>query len=569
VAGAKHKLSREQKLNRLAEGVPVPSSLAAGVVHMMRRFMLGMTPANPLETAAFATLGKISRDLLSCTLTAFDAAPQRQRGRLFAPSLLLDPSQPLDEAALSTAIGEEIAQRVGIQVFGDPNGMDEERPGRIRVYEPQPEDFYSQVRICKINDVRSADFVPPISPDNYQPAEIQHDCAIQIVDGQQEVVCQVRTAPCPGLNIGSACARVLDIALGDSVVLEGVNYFSVDAKVRFSDKETGAPVRDVDTHVWGDVATPVTDGQNLINDCRVHDRLTFQVPDDLAPSTYQINVVVPNITGISAFGTELVSNSEFLNLIPSATARFEIVTEWINAREETSPSWWGSDEVGLHTLAAAFDTNFEKVSLPDLLDPNKQAFAQEQPFKDIQSVEFDSGTRLDITRKVFAPDTPILGMLLVVLGDEIDSQGAYDKEVTSTLDYFIDLVKAELPFISGGTGGALEALIKAFSWTKVILLAVALALVAAIDLLVAWWAPADPIIRDSIALSINDLAILTSSNTPAPDPATFNSENGIVVNVNKTIPPVKKLLEYHETREYVCADQDSRYEITYRFSHVV
>ena len=30
--------------------------------------------------------------------------------------------------------------------------------------------------------------------------------------------------------------------------------------------------------------------------------------------------------------------------------------------------------------------------------------------------------------------------------------------------------------------------------------------------------PADPIIRDSIALSINDLAILTSSNTPAPDP---------------------------------------------------
>jgi hypothetical protein len=569
VAGAKHKLSREQKLNRLAEGVPVPSSLAAGVVHMMRRFMLGMTPANPLETAAFATLGKISRDLLSCTLTAFDAAPPRQRGRLFAPSLLLDPSQPLDEAALSTALGEEIAQRVGIQVFGDPNSMDEERPGRIRVYEPQPEDFYSQVRICKINDVRSADFVPPISPDNYQPAEIQHDCAIQIVEGQPEVTCQVRTAACPGHTIGSACARVLDIALGDSVVLEGVNYFSVDAKVRFSDKDTGAPVRDVDTHVWGDVATPVTDGQNLINDCRVHDRLTFQVPDDLAPKTYLISVVVPNITGISAFGTELVSNSEFLNLIPSATARFEIVTEWINAREETSPSWWGSDEVGLHTLAAAFDTNFERVSLPGLLDPNKRAFAQEEPFKNIQSVDFDSGTSLDITRKVFAPDTPILGMLLVVLGDEIDSQGAYDKEVTSTLDYFIDLVKSELPYISGGTGGAIEALIKAFSWTKVILLAVALALVAAIDLLVAWWAPADPIIRDSIALSINDLAILTSSNTPAPDPATFTSENGIVVNVNKTIPPVKKLLEYHETREYVCADQDSRYEITYRFSHVV
>lgn len=571
VAGAKHKLSREQKLNRLAEGVPVPSSLAAGAVHMMRRFLLGKTPANPVEIAAFASLSKISRDILSCTLTAFDAAPPRQRSRLFAQSLLLlDPSQPLDEAVLMTAVGEEIAQRIGVQVFGDPNGIGQERPGRIRVYEPQGEDFYNQVRICKVNDVRSANFLPQLSPGDYQPAEIQHDCAIQIVDGQPEVVCNVRTADCQGNSIASAaCARVLDVALGDSVVLEGVNYFNVNARVRFSDRQTGNPVRDVDAHVWGDVDTPVTgDGQALINDCRVHDRLTFQVPDDLAPEVYQINVVVPNITGISAFGTELVSNSEFLNVIPSATARFEIATESINAREETSPSWWGSDEVGLHTLAAALDANFQLVDLPDLVDPNKRTTAQEQRFQDIQSVDFDSGTRRDITRKVFAPDTPILGMLLVVLGDEIDSQGAYDQQVTSTWDYFLDLVKSELPFIGVGGAGGVWDLIKQFSWTKAILAAIALAVLAAVDLLIAWWAPADPIIRDSIALSINDLAMLTSSNAPAPAPTTVKSENGIVVNVNMTVPPVKLPLEYHETREYVCDDQSSRYEITYRFSHV-
>ena len=41
-----------------------------------------------------------------------------------------------------------------------------------------------------------------------------------------------------------------------------------------------------------------------------------------------------------------------------------------------------------------------------------------------------------------------------------------------------------------------------------------------------------------------------------------------MVNVNKTIPPLKLPLEYHETREYVSDDQDSRYEITYRFNHV-
>jgi hypothetical protein len=96
VAGAKHKLSRDQKLGRLAEAVPVPSAIAAATMHMIRRFMLGKTAANPLEELTFATLRKISPDLLSCTLTALDAAPLRQRNRLLAQSLLLDPNQPLE-----------------------------------------------------------------------------------------------------------------------------------------------------------------------------------------------------------------------------------------------------------------------------------------------------------------------------------------------------------------------------------------------------------------------------------------------------------------------------------------
>jgi hypothetical protein len=219
-------------------------------------------------------------------------------------------------------------------------------------------------------------------------------------------------------------------------------------------------------------------------------------------------------------------------------------------------------------LAAAFDLNFNLVDLPDLEDPNKRVNQQEQKFKDIQNVDFDSGTWRDITRKVFEHDQPILGMLIVVLGDEIDSQRAYDQEITSRSDYFIDLVKQERDYIGSALGTVTGALIKSFSWTTVIATGVALALTAGIDLLIAWWAPADPIIRDSIGLSINDLATLTSSNAPAPDPTTFTTENGIVVNVNTTVPPVKLPLEYHETREYVSDDQDSRYEITYRFKHV-
>jgi hypothetical protein len=104
VPGAKHKLSRDYKLAQLADGVRVPSSLAAGTMHMMRRFLLRKTAANPLEAATFATLGRMSRDILACTIAAFDAVPPGQRNRLFAQSLVLDPDQPLAGATLSAAV---------------------------------------------------------------------------------------------------------------------------------------------------------------------------------------------------------------------------------------------------------------------------------------------------------------------------------------------------------------------------------------------------------------------------------------------------------------------------------
>lgn len=594
VPGAKHKMSREYKLAKLADGVRVPSSIAAGTMHMARRFLLGKTAANPLEKAVFATLRGLSRDLLSCTVAAFDNVPTDQRNRLFAESLLLDPNQPLDEATLSAALAQEIKQRVGIQVFGDPQGAEEERPGLIRVFPPEGEPITNQVRICTINDLRTASFRPGINIDDYKAAEIQQDCVIKIVDGQPQVQCQVRTAAlstdCPGNfyadGVNIVCFRVLDVAAGDSMVLEGVNFFSVDAKVRFFDKQTSTVVRDVDAHVWGDIDTPLSEEINgeqvLINDCRVHDRLTFTVPDDLPSVIYQIRVVVPNITGISGFGSELNSDSEFINVIPPATARFQIVAETIKAKNETSPEWFGSDEVGLHTLAAAFafdlvDLKFQLVDLPDLNppldDPNKQTKGQEQKFKDIQDVDFDSGTFKDITRTVFEHDQQILGMLLVVYGDEIDSQDAYDKQITSSMDIFLDLVKKELEFVFSvggfaGISGILAAIVK-YASVKValILAAIAAAIIIGIDIIVALWAPADPLIRDSIALSVNDLDALTSVSVPAPDPTSF-LVNGIRVRVNNVATPPKKLpLEYHETREYLTEDL-SNYEITYRYNRV-
>lgn len=561
VPGAKHKLGRDYKLNKLAARMRVPSALAAGTLHAARRFVLGKPAANPLETALFATLAKIPRDLLSCSVAAFDALPPPQRNRLFAPTLLLDADQPLDPAGLTAALAQEIKQRTGIALFDDPQGADQERPGRIRVYEPQGEDFFSQVRICRVNDLRTASYIPPLDMGALLPAEIQQDCNLQLVNGQPQSVCQVRTADCPGNTLGSVCGRVLDIAAGDGVTLEGVNYFSVDAKVRFTDRQTGATVRDVDAHVWGDTDTPATEviGGNtvLINDCRVHDRLSFQIPDDLAPMVYQIQVVVPNVTGIAALGSELSSNVEFINVIPSPSARFQIVTESIYARKETSPGWLGSDEVGLRVLAVPL---FADGSFGDV---------QEQKYTDIQDVDFDSGTRRDITRKVFEHDQPILGVVMSILGHEIDSQRAYNQQITASTDFFVDLVKQQ----AGYAGAAISALggaaaLAKLGWVGALVIGIAIAVTLAIDLIVALWAPADLIIQDALGLTIGDLAALTSVNAPMPAASSHTTEDDIVVNINKTVAPIKLPLEYHETREYVSDDQDSRYELTCRYNRV-
>jgi hypothetical protein len=572
-AGAKHKLSREQKLNRLAEGTPVPSALAASVIQMMRRYTSGESPGNDLEASVFPIFGKIGGDLVNCTLSGFDSLPKPLTSKLYDQSLLADPSQPLDEDVLTKALADEVVQRMGLLVFNDPQGMGQERPGKMRVEPPQGEITPSQVRICKVNGLRTANWVPDLSPGDWTPDEIQHQCSTQIVNGQPILDCEVQTSNCPGNTLnGGVCGRVLNVAYGDGILLEGVNFFSVDAKVRFTDPQTANPVRDVDTQVWGDVDTPVTDSNGqLINDCRVDDRLTFNIPDDLAPGIYWIQVVVPNTTGIPEYGPELTSTTEFLNVLPSPNDRFEIVTEWINAREETSPAWWGSDEVGLHTMAAAWNTSqqdgsMQLIDLPDFIDPNYRPLMQDRRFKDLEDMDFDSGTNKDITRPVFQPDEPWLGMVLVVLGDEIDSSSAYHHQVTQSWDYFVQLVKEELPYISAAVGYAGKDLLDDFSWTKVIVEGAALLLLAGIDGLIALWAPADPIIRDTIALSVNDFANLTSANAPAPAPTTYDQPSGIKVDINKTIPPVKGPLEYHETRQYRCADQDSAYEITYRFA---
>lgn len=564
VAGAKPKQSRKTKLAELAATARVPSAIATSIVHMARRFVLGKAPANEMEVAAFPVLERISRDILSCTVDAVDALPERQRNRLFVDALQLDPNEPISESILVTALASEIKQRAGLEIFGDPQAADEERPGQIRVFPPSGEIPLNQVRICRVNGIRTANFIPHLSVGEYLPSELHQDCSTIIVNGQPQVVCQVRTTNCPGNVIDAAvCARVVEVAAGDSMTLEGVNYFSTDATVTITNRETGQTFTALPTRVWGDLDTPLTEVVNgetvLIKDCRVKDRLTFQVPKDMLPGLCDIQISVPNVTGNPAFGPFLNSDGEFIRVLQPPDARFQIVTERISARKETSPASFGSDEVGLQALSFAL---FADGTFGD---------AQDERFKDIRDFEFDSGKGRDITRLVFRHDQQILGMALSIAGFEIDSDRAFNELITSRSDFFVDLIKQQAKFIGAAitaAGGlaSLTSLGSIAAWVA----GIAIAITLGVDVIVALWAPADPIIRDSFGLSAIDLDRLTNANFPPPPPSSFKTEGpgGISVNVNGGIAPEKLPLQYRETREYVSSSEDSRYEIRYRYNRI-
>jgi hypothetical protein len=368
----------------------------------------------------------------------------------------------------------------------------------------------------------------------------------------------VQTDNCPGNSAAGVCLRVPEIAAGDTVLLEGVNFFSTDAIVRLTSEEpTDTTTVDVDTHVRGDLDTPVTEtidgGTSLIMDCRVHDRLLFQVPEDLPPATYSVRVIVPNITGIDFWGDSLSSDPEYITVVPPPTARFTVTSETLHAQDETSPSWAGSDEVGLQFLAAA------------VLADGSPLLSEKRP--PVRLGDVDSGDTRDITRLIFDQQQPITALLLSFVGHEVDSEDAYEKMITDWTDVFVDLIKSQIKAIAAAVGaaGGLEALGKLPPWAWWAI-GIAIAVTIAIDFFVALWAPADLIIEDSIGLSVVDLAQLTSPDFPAPADLAYTTKSDIDV---KRESLEKLPTQYREQRSYHSDDEDSNYQLTLRFNRKV
>ena len=559
IAGRKHKASPAQKLGKLAANNRVPSVLAAGAMHLLRRYLAGASPANPLELAAFARLDQApaaTRQTLACAAAQADSLGDKQRSKLFDTRILGQAIDvPLDPVRLNALFGGEIVQRAGLAAFGD--GQPEERPGKIRVYEPVGEDFFSQVRICTINGLRTGNFIPFVALGAYRPEEIAKDCVVTLVNDSPQVTCQVRVGNCIGATLSDGvCLTVPTVVAGDGLLLQGVNFFSVNAKVVLTARAPATGRFELDCHVFGDIDTPVNETVNgqtrLINDCRVQDRISVTLPADLPPALYDMQVVEPNLTSFPSLGPLMSSQSEIIEVVPAVTARFEITAELLHCRGETSPASFGSDEVGLRFMAMALNADLSTGPLQEV----------SSRFGDV-----DSGDNRNVDRLIFKQTAPMAAIALMVMGYEVDGEDAYDNMVTSVSDVFVDLVKEQAKFIVGGlsAAGITATALKALATYQIIIAAIAVAVTLAIDLIIALWAPADLIMEDATGYSLLELAERTSANFALPPAVHFTSAGGIVVDST----PLEKLpSQYREKRNYFSADESSAYELTYRINRV-
>lgn len=564
--GAKPKQSRRSKLDRLLANNRVPSALGASFFHLARRYLAGKAPANALEESGFAALRGLPPELkrvLACASDSFDSLGGAERGRLFAMDLLPSIDQPIDLARLSLGFAQEIADRVGVQAFGDAACATQEHPGRVRVrpYIPGEENFDPLVRICRVNGLRTGHFTPPLAAGDYTPDELQRRCRVILEGNEPRQVCDVQTTDCPGNTVAGACQRVPEIEAGQGVLLEGVNFSSVDATVRiFARAAPDTVLREVPAQVCGDDDTPLTErigGQDRpILDCRVHDRLSFQLPDDLAPGVYGFQVAVPNLSPYPGHGAVLLSNVEYVAVAAPSSARFQVRSETLYARAETSPASFGSDEVGIRILALPL--------FPDLSSGEAQLPNGGEP---IRFGDVDSGETRAMDHLLFSHQTPILGAALSIRGFEIDGEEAFERQIESTLDAFIDILKDQLAFVMENLkeAGAIASKLAAYGLKGLIAAAIAAAVVVAIDVFVALWAPADPIIEDVIGPSVHDLVELTNVDIALPAASEHITPQGIRVRVT----PLDKIPgQYRERREYISDDEDSRYEIVLRYNRV-
>lgn len=569
----KPKKSSLYKLDKLLKTNPIPNTFASAILQLSKRYLAGNTPANELEAVSFQYLAKLppeNKRLLNETLRAVDALPKKIQAALFDMAILTADEGAIEPETLMKALVDEITAIVNQNISTDSYCSDAEKAGLVRLVPNSASDdmFPNQIHVCRINNLRTNDFLPRLDERDYVPAELQEN------------------EPFLGNRVGASCLRVVQATVGEIIYLEGINFFNTEAFVRLSPVANVGTAREVTTWVCGDTKTPRTEiinGQTVvIADSRVQDRIRFAIPVDLSDGVYRLEVVVPNNSGIqgSSMGTILTSNSQYLQVLANDTARYNITNEEIWCQKETSPGWWGSDEIGLRTESYMYTgSEFSDQTL--------------KTYKRLGDV--DTNERRTLNQTLYESTDGMLGISLIIIGYEVDSEDQYKsmyQQLESVSNGIMQVLAGGLGLgflayiaaaaISGGVtgaGGATLFGITLFSFSLPVvpvamlvvcsLIAIAVIYEGASNLISTIWGPADIVIDDRITLTRQDFVELTDMRIPAPPiypelPA-YTTYKGIEV---RRISSVKNSTGYIEERKYLSNDEESAYVIRLKYTRL-
>lgn len=555
--GHKSKHDVLTKLNRLADNTQIPSVLGAVLFESARRFMLGQPAETLIERDFYRILSGLSSDgrtVLSCCLNVIDSLPASQRDKLLSPFIKANTN--LSTPTIANLLADEIVKVASQKFLGNPEAMQNPRPGLARVF-PGDEIFPPTLDpfIFLVNGTRTRDAII-LEQNSPTSEEVENIC---IINEQNQQICTAQNPPCPG-NIAptsNVCLKVHHVLGGDLVVLQGLNFFTLDAKVAIASKAQPSLRRVVPTIVYGDLDTPLVDeqGQRIL-DTRVKDKLIFAVPEDLPDGIYTIQVEVENKNAdvLGPVPKTYISSPEFLRILPPPDTNFQILAETLNCVEETDGP--GSDEVALNffTSLITLDPLTGDIDLSTLTN-------REFRFNGV-----DSGEQRAIN---FAPvqANNLVGVNISIKGYEVDNEDAYRDQITELGDAFLLGMQSIWASVAGslttsvGTAIAIAAG-ATLAVGSAIVAAAALVVTVVVALIFAAWAPADPIIEDSIGLDLIQLADLTTPSLPLPPQTTTFTPEGIKVVVDS----LSKDVEFKQLRGYISEDEGSLYQLIFRYS---
>jgi hypothetical protein len=541
-------------------------SFVASFMQASNRFTAGKEAGNELESAMFKKFKSMSagsKEIMTRTAKTFKALPAKRKGKC-VKDIMQDPNKPTSITTVAKGFAEELTSMVSGMALGNQATALVERPGKVRLikFPAGGDDVYpNQVHIFKINDIRTNDYVPFLKAKDFLPEEYQQVCTPREVGNTVKWDCKIQRQPCDGHGIDNVCLRVLEVQSGTSVTLTGVNFFNLDAKIHIRKKGSSAGFKKLKAFVYGDITTPVYKTVNgtrkLINDKRVSDKIFFTIPPDTAPGIFEFFVFFPNNSGVTGhgIGDEFSSNIQYIEVIPPTTARFQIASESLWAKDETgTQDWTGSDEVGIKINAVPLFTDLTMGSMQQ----------HQYRFGDV-----DSGETRAMETVLFSHSKSIAGVILSVVGYEIDDDDAYKNQIMEWTDIFIDLLKDQWELVIGSTAAvaALKELV-GIGFYGYVILGCAILLTAAIDFIYSLWAAPDLIIQDTLAYSVSDLGKMTNINIPKPlansDKTIYITAGGIDVRLmsNEKVPN-----EYTEQRGYL-SDDNSWYNIKFRFNRL-